>query len=704
MASQSMKCLTLTATALLLCGTAQPVLAQGMDLGTLVLDTFEDSNTEVTAEDTNPGTATGTKVPVRLSEVPQAVAVLGRDEIEAFGANRASEALRYTAGVQTDVFGDDNDYDWLLIRGFQADQTGTYIDNAQNLSFAFGSFYIDPYTLQRIEVLRGASSALYGGSNPGGLVNYVSKRPGGHVGEVTLGANDAGAGWIEFDRGEDLAEGRAWRLTGRLEAGDKYDDLNEGIRGTLAPSFKFTTQGGTEITFLGNFHRASEKHNGSTFLPYFGTVEKTDEFGYIDPDANFSDGDWDSYERKQATVSAIAEHEFANGFTFTGIGRLGYADLEESYYYPYGYAGFAQTPQDDQGTLAMIPFHHETLTKTAQFDARYYGSVVAGGATHDLLFGMDARRYVIDEFQQSGNGSNTVVNPTEPGDTPVLGTPFEDGISTQNQIGIYVQDQIRFGGGFIGTLNLRRDWVRTERSGTGAFDRDDAETSGRAALAYEFANGVTPYLTYSTFFNPIIVAPADGITEPESGDQWEVGVKWAPEGGRFHLAAAAFQIDRNNYQTGTHPNYDQLGEVRSTGVEIEGGYAFDNGFSLRGQATWTDLEIREDSNEDLVGKSPTLAPDFQAALAGTYDFGNGLSLGAGLRYTGESYANADNSRKVDDFLLVDMTAAYEFGDGYEARLGVTNVGDKRHVTACRDLFVCSYGSGREISVAVTKQF
>ena len=81
MASQSMKCLTLTATALLLCGTAQPVLAQGMDLGTLVLDTFEDGNTEVTAEDTNPGTATGTKVPVRLTEVPQAVAVLGRDEI-----------------------------------------------------------------------------------------------------------------------------------------------------------------------------------------------------------------------------------------------------------------------------------------------------------------------------------------------------------------------------------------------------------------------------------------------------------------------------------------------------------------------------------------------------------------------------------------------------------------------------------------------
>ncbi|ULB12613.1 TonB-dependent receptor plug domain-containing protein (plasmid) [Cereibacter azotoformans] len=68
------------------------------------------------------------------------------------------------------MFGDDNEYDWLRIRGFQADQTGVFLDNARNLSFAFGSFYIDPYTLERIEVLRGPSSALYGGSSPGGIV------------------------------------------------------------------------------------------------------------------------------------------------------------------------------------------------------------------------------------------------------------------------------------------------------------------------------------------------------------------------------------------------------------------------------------------------------------------------------------------------------------------------------------------------------
>lgn len=696
--------LSLTATALLLASTAQPLLAQDYALGTLVLETFEDSNSTESETANNPGTATGSKVPLRLSEVPQAVAVLGRAEIEAFGAQSASEALRYTAGVTTDVYGDDKDYDWLRIRGFQADQTGTYIDNAQNLSFAFGSFYIDPYTLQRVEVLRGASSALYGGSNPGGLVNYVSKRPGGHVGEVSLGGNDAGRGWLEFDLGEEAGAGAAWRVTGRIEGGETYDALNEGFRGTLAPSVKMTTQGGTELTLLANYHRASEKHNGSTFLPYYGTVEKTAEFGYIGADQNFSDSDWDSYEREQATISAIVEHEFANGFTFTGIGRLGRAELEESYYYPYGYAGYAMTPQDADGTLSLVAFHHETTTETAQFDARYYGTIAAGGASHDLLFGVDARRYVIDEIQQSGFGSNTVVDPSDPG-TPSLGAPYQDGLSTQNQLGVYFQDQVRFGTGFIGTLNLRHDWVETERKGTGAFERSDSETSGRAALAYEFANGVTPYLTYSTFFNPIIVSPADGITKPETGDQWELGMKWMPEGGNFHLAAALFQINRNDVQTGNFfTGYDQIGEVRSRGLELEGGYAFGNGFSLRGQATWTDVEIMKDSDPTLVGNSPTLVPEFELALAGQYDFGNGLTLGAGLRHTGESHANAANTLKVDSFTLVDVSASYAFGDGYEASLNVTNLGDKRHVTGCQTEYVCSYGAGREISVALTKNF
>ncbi|WP_235841482.1 hypothetical protein [Cereibacter azotoformans] len=87
---------------------------------------------------------------------------------------------------------------------------------------------------------------------PAGFVNYVSKRPGGDIGELTFGLNDATSAWLELDWGRDLDAGLSFRLTGRVEGGDRYDDLNEGFRGTLAPSYRFTTANGTEVTLLAN--------------------------------------------------------------------------------------------------------------------------------------------------------------------------------------------------------------------------------------------------------------------------------------------------------------------------------------------------------------------------------------------------------------------------------------------------------------------
>ncbi len=688
---------------------AAPVWAQDQsdvyDLGEIIILNTEDATGPVDGE-VDPITATGSKIPIRLNTVPQSVSVLGREEIEAFGASTVSEALRYTAGVTADVFGDDNDYDWLRVRGFQADQTGIYLDNAQNLTFAFGSFYIDPYTLERIEVLRGPASALYGGSNPGGIINYISKRAGENIGEITVGVNDAGAGWVAFDYGQMLDEERAYRLTGRVEGGEKYDDFNSGWRGTLAGSYKFATQQGTEVTLLANLHKADEQHNGSTFLPYFGTVEATQQFGFIDPDANFSDPDWDKYRRDQASASLIIEHEFDNGFTLTGISRIAYADVNERYYYPFGYetTGFPPptTPVDGVGTLNLIAFEHESKARTAQTDIRYYGSIDTGAARHELLFGLDVRYYRLDEQQASGSGTNTVVNPTNPGVPTTF--VYQDAKSTQDQIGLYFQDQIHWGGGWIGTVNLRHDWVSTDQDGSGAFERDDREFSYRAALAYEFENGFTPYLNYSSFFNPLITSPANGVTEPETGNQIELGFKWAPIGGNFFFGGAAFQIVQENVVTGTFPNFDQLGEVTVTGLELEGSYDFGNGLRMRGAATYLDTETTEDSDSTLVGNTPTLIPDLEIALIGEYAFENGLTLGAGARYRGESFADDANTLTVPSSTIYDAFATYEFDNGLLATLAVTNLADDRYVTGCQSVYVCSYGAGREATFSVTKRF
>lgn len=670
-------------------------------LDPVVLENQEDATGPVRGSN-NPPTVTGSKIPILASEVPQSLSVLGREDLERFNADRVSEALRYTAGVTADVFGDDNDYDWLRIRGFQADQTGVFLDNAQNLSFAFGSFFIDPYALERVEVLRGPSSSLYGGSNPGGIVNYVSKRPGGRVREVVVGGDDAPSGFVAFDYGDDFGPGQAYRVTGRLKGGDQYDDFNDGLRGTLAPGVKFTVGDATEVTLLANIHIADEQHNGSTFLPYAGTVVPTAQFGFIDDDANFSDPDWDSYSREQFSATAIVETPFDNGFTFTGIARVGQASVEERYFYPFGYAGFATTPQDAQGTLSLIAFEHDTLVRTAQTDLRYYGAVETGALTHDLLFGIDARYYWLDETQASGFGTNQVVNPVAPG-TPVLGAPYQDAVTQQSQIGFYFQDQIRYGG-WILTGNIRHDFVDTDQNGASGFDRNDSEFSWRVGLSHEFEGGFTPYVSYSSYFNPLITSPANGVTGSETGDQIEAGFKWAPPGENYSLTAAVFRIDRTNVVTGVFPSFNQLGEVRVDGFEVEGEYDFLNGLTVAGSATVLDAEVRADADPTLVGTTPTLIPETEISARAEYDFDgplDGLTIGAGVRFRGESFANAANSLVVPSSTVFDLYGGYEVVEGVRVSVSATNIADNRYVTGCQTEYVCSYGSGREIGLAIS---
>ncbi len=654
----------------------------------------------------NPPTVTGSKAPVYASEVPQSLTVLGKDDLQRFNADRVSEVLRYTPGVMMDVFGDDNDTDWMRIRGFQAEQNGVYLDNAQNLSFAFGSFYTDPYALERIEVLRGPSSALYGGSNPGGIANYVSKRPGARVREAVFKVDDAPAGSVALDIGDPLGDGKAYRVVGRFEGGDKYDDFNSGERVTFAPSFKFATKAGTEVTLLANAHFADEQHNGSTFLPYFGTVQGTSQFGFIDDDANFSDPDWDEYRRSQFSATGIVEHVLDNDFTFTGIGRVGVASIEESYWFPFGYAGFSATPTDNVGSLALIGFEHDTLTRTAQADLRYYGVVETGAISHDLLIGLDPRYYLLDETQASAIGANRVVNPFNPG-TPVLGAPFQDARTSQLQVGLYVQDQIRFGDGWILTGNIRHDLVETHQDGAAGFHRDDSETSYRAAVAYEFSGGVTPYFSYSTSFNPLIVSSVNGVTEPEFGEQFELGMKMAPDHGRYYFNAAVFHIERQNVVVGIFPNQEQLGEVRSRGAELEGGYDFSGGLSLAVAATLLDVEVTKDSNAARIGNSPTLTPEYEITARADYAFQgflDGLSLGAAVRHRGESFANDTNSLAVPTSTIFDVYGSYRLLEDTSVNLTAINIADRRYVTGCQTEFVCSYGSGREVSLALTHRW
>lgn len=646
-------------------------------------------------------TTAGAKTDLPIEKVPQSVSVMGREEIDAHGADKVDEALRYTPGVFAQPFGADGDTNWLFIRGFQATQSGIYLDGLQNYSYAFGGFLVDSNDLERIETLRGASSVLYGGSNPGGLVNMVSKRPTGErIRKIETGIDNNGAASFGFDIGDKLNDTVAARISGRIAGGNGYTDFEENFRGTVSPSVKIDLSDTTELTVLANYTHLDGVHNGGAFLPYVGTVVAA-PFGTIDRDANFTEPGIDDYNREQGSLGYELKHNFGNGWKGTQATRISYSDVEESSLYPYGYSGFLLSPAAGTDTLARINFAHHSKTFAINTDNRLEGTVNTGPLEHKLLLGTDYRLFDLDQMQASSSGTDiSATNPVY-GSSQTTPSAYIDQTLRQHQLGFYGQDQIAFGDGWLATLNGRYDHVWTEAVGTPAYSGDEGEWSGRAGLAYEFDNGLTPYASASTFFNPVLGANGSGVFLPESGHQYEAGLKYRPDwiDGLFTLSL--FDLTKQNVLTGPWNAQSQIGEVNSKGVELEAKVNLNENWKLTASATFMDVDITRDADTAIIGKTPYVIPETMASAWLDYTFSTGafegFVVGGGLRYVGASWADNENTLKVPDVLLADARIGYS-RDNWGVDLNVNNILDTDYVASCQTAYSCGYGEGRVVKL------
>ncbi len=718
---------------------------QKIELGTIVVegDRSQDNGNEggpAQAAETGTGpvngyvatkSTTGSKTDTRITAIPQSVSVVGREEIDDRKALKVDEILRYTAGVNTSAFGGpDPDTDWFYIRGFDATQTGVFLDGMQLYSYGFGGFQIDPFTLERVEVLKGPASVLYGGANPGGIINLVSKRPTFEdFGYVELGVNNWGNAYIGGDFGGVSGEQKewSWRFTGRIAGGDQYTDYSEDLRGTVLPQITYKPNDATTLTLYAQYSALDQIHIGGGFLPYNGTVVST-TFGKIPRDAFLGEPDIDNQSRWHTLVGYELEHEFDNGWTINHNARYGHVKNEERGPYTYGYYNQALDLDGDPFTypggntspvgsppnapglgnaLFRIAFEHETEVDTVTTDTRMSREFDTGFLNHRVLAGLDYRYFLIDHVQSSGLGGG--VDPFNPvyGQPQVINNPnYIDQELEQQVLGFYGQDQIRFGGGWLITLNGRYDYVNTEATGTPALAGDDGALSGRAGFAYEFDNGITPYVSAATFFNPLVGTTfAGALFEPEEGEQYEVGVKYRPTFVDALITASLFDLTKQN-ATVNDPDHlfqqIQTGEVRSRGFELEGKANITESLKVLAAFTAFDIDVTKDTNAAVIGKTPTTVPEVTASLwvdyAIRYGVFEGVSFGAGMRYQGETWANAQNTLKVPDAVLADAAIRYE-RDDWGVSLNVTNLFDKEYVKGCGSELQCGYGDSRTITLS-----
>lgn len=690
-------------------------------------------------------TTTGMKTDVPIVEIPQSVSVIGRDEIDDRRAMKVDEALRYTAGVVSAPYGGpDPDTDWFYIRGFNATQTGVFLDNLSLYSYGFGGFQVDPFTLERIEVLKGPSAVLYGGSNPGGIVNMISKRPQDErLRYVETGINNFGNGYFAFDIGDSFGgaaankdvvgkapEGPAepywaYRITGRIAGGGQETDYSEDFRGVIMPQITYRPNDQNELTVYAQFAALDQINVGGGFLPYYGTV-KNASFGKIPRDAYFGEPDLDNSRYSQTMIGYEFEHIFENDWTFNSSARYGHLDKREIGPYPWGYcradpdpaannpcaSGGHATPEGPDNLLYRIGFEGNSLVDSFATDNRFGKEFSTGGIDHDFLVGVDYTLYHLSNIQASGGG--TPISATD----PVYGVPqgptfiYMDQTLTQQKVGGYVQDQMRFGGGWILTLNGRYDYVDTNSESppqyafSPNYTSNDSATSGRAGLGYEFGNGLTPYVSVSSFFNPLVgTTPTGQGLEPEKGYQYEAGIKYQPTFMDAIFTASVFQITKQNVVVSDPlPPFlsSQIGEVRSTGVELEGKANISKNLRVLASLTILDMEITEDANEAFIGKFPMLVPDVTASAWANYKFDQGplkdVSLGAGVRYIGSSWIDNANTLQVPSVTLFDAAIRYE-RETWGVALNVNNIFDKIYVSGCQGETGCGYGDSRTITLS-----
>lgn len=651
--------------------------------------------------------AAGSKTSTPLIRTPQAVAVVGAKQINDQQARTIDEAVRYSPGIHGQTFGSDPRNDWFTIRGFNEQTTGYYLDGLQLFSTSFATFKVEPWNLERIEIVRGPSAVLYGGGDPGGLINAVSKLPTFTTfGVVEGGVNSFGNVYGAADLGGVAGANKewAWRFTSLGRIGGTQTNFTDDDRAFVAPSLTYRPNATTTFTLLGQFQK--DFSNGQNFLPYVGTVTPA-AFGRIPTRLFTSEPALDTFRRDQDMIG----YRFETAITPDIVVRqnVRYEYLFVNYQTLYG-NGYVTPPTADDAQLSRFNFVTRPTVNSVQADNQAEFHFDTWGLQHTALAGIDYKFYDLRDSQgfAFGTGLN-LLSPMYMGAT-VPTSRYNSNTTTLNQVGLYGQDQIRFDRLTV-VGGVREDLVfnDTRNRVTGVnTDSSPTATTGKVGAIYTLDNGFAPYVSYATSFNPILGTNFFGVPfAPETGEQEEIGVKYQSPVLPFTAGIALFNLTRDNAPVTDQANVFntlQTGQQRSRGVEVSAQASLLEGLNLIGAFTAYDLTVTRDTTAANVGKTPTNVPQLFGSLWLDYtvpagEFA-GLGAGAGVRYTGQSFADPANTLRVPDYVLGDATVHYERGS-WRAALNVSNIADDVYVGSCSTPTACFYGDRRKFTGSLT---
>ena len=649
------------------------------------------------------GSATKTDTP--LDEVPQAVSVIPATVLDDLRSPRIEKALDYAGGVaRQNDFGGLTMYEYS-IRGLTTSEF--YKDG-----FSVNRGYMnpqDPSNVERIDVLKGPASSLYGRGDPGGTINIVSKRPQND----RFARLDLSAGrWDRYRSSLDVNtllddEGTMlYRMNLAVEDNKSFRDYRSSERQFFAPAFSWELSPQTRLLVQAEVIRSSQVFDRGVVAPndHLGSVSRSDFFG--EPD----DGEIDN---NNESLQAEIEQDLNASWTVRLASHYKQGRLN-------GGATEASFLADEARTLNREYRYRDFDWQDSITQLELRGLVYTGDIEHNLLIGTEYERYAKDERLMRTRPISTI-DIRE----PVYGQPRPPfsvgpgGRSTDRHELVHsrslnLQDQMRLSEKLFGVIGARYDHYehRLDNEVTGKrTEQTHEKITPRIGALYQLTPEVGVFANASQSFKPNTGAPRPGTGtsfDPEEGVGYEAGFKFDLLDSRLGMTVAAFHLTKENVLTADPADSTYqiaAGEVRSRGIDLQLTGQLTDEVRVIGAYAYVDAEVTKD-NTLASGSRLLNVPEHSGSLLGVYEFLDGglkgLELGGGVNYVGDRSGNvADSGFELPGYTTVDLLARYKATQDLTLGVNLNNAFDRTYYERSYSNVWVMPGEPRNLSLSLS---
>ncbi len=627
--------------------------------------------------------STATKGLMQLKDVPQIVNVVPKQVLREQTVTSMQGALQNVAGLSFSV--GDGQRDQVMIRGFSA-ITDNYVDGIRDDAL----YFRDMSNVERIEVLKGPASVLYGRGSAGGLVNKINKKPMDEsLREVSLIGGTTGQRRAEVDVNEKVAENVKFRLTGAVEDSDGYRDQAFLKRQAVAPSLQWDITDKTKLLIQADYlHDNRLADQGFPTDPITGKPVKTNPKTFYGALNGKEVGDVDT-EISSQTISL--DHEFNDNLKYHGAVRHYNYSLDRQ----YSVDSHQKLPADQIQLTQNKRLRNEDGVYVQQELSSLFNT---GFLKHNTLIGAEYGKQHKDEFvwskaRQITNIFNPELENWAPLDTSVAAETNNS--NTFENYGIYLQDLMTVTDQLKVLVGLRYDNLSQDRNNkvkSQILNRTDNTYSPRIGVVYQPVSNISLYTSYNRSFQPladsfVLYKNSDDLS-PTKTENVEVGAKWDVND-QLNVTLALFEMSQTNIQNQDPANPNQAllaGEQKTKGVELSLTGQLTDQLSVLAGYSYMDGKI-EKSAIGLTGNHSALTPNNTVNLWLKYQLNDHWYAAVGGRGESSRFSAPDNKNVLPGYAVVNAAVGYQ-SERYDVNLNLNNLFD-------RDYFVSGHSGAND---------